>query len=337
MREKFADFSRKPAGMRLLAWRMLVMAVTTCSFGAQAQSYPVKPVRVISPFPAGLGPDVALRVLGEALGSLWGQPVIVDPRPGANGFIAIEAAKRATPDGYTLLQAGQAQLAINPKLFRKAGYDPEKDFMPISTFFRAPFFIVFPVSGPIQNLRDLIAAAKAHPGKITYSSPYVGSPGHLGTEIFQHLTGTRMLHVPYKEAAQVYTAVATGEVNWSMGSISSLIPGIKGGRLRLAAIAAPARAAAQSDVPTVAEAGGPAEYFVDVWGGMTAPAGTPPDLVNGISAAMGRALSRPDVRERFRGMGLDATPSTPEEMLRTVRDDARRFGEVIARIGISAD
>jgi len=307
-----------------------------CAF-ATAQSYPTKPVRIISPFPAGLGPDVAIRVVAEGLSATWGQPVIVDARPGANGFIAIEAAKKASPDGYMLLNAGQAHLAINPKLFRKVSYDPEKDFVPISTYFRAPFFIVLPSSGPHRDLRDLIAYAKSNPGKLTYSSPYVGSPGHLGTELLAYLTGTQMLHVPYKEASQVYTSVATGEVNWSMGSIGSLTPMLRAGRIRMVAIAAKARLASHSDVPTVAEAGGPPNFLVDVWGGLVAPAGTGPDIVNQISAVLGRVLARPDTIERFRGMGLEAVASTPAETAGFVRADAKLFGDQIARIGIAAD
>src|SRR5919112_1717666 len=164
-----------------------------------AQQYPTKPVRIITPFPAGSGPDAALRLLGENLTRVWGQQVIVENRPGGNGFIAIEAAKKAPPDGYTLVQMDNSHMAVQPHLYKKIPYDVTKDFEPVGGIFRNYFFVVVPSGSKWQNVKDLVDAAKTKPGDLTYGSWFVGSPGHLGAAMLEALTGTKMNHIPYKE------------------------------------------------------------------------------------------------------------------------------------------
>ena len=320
-----------------IALYLVILSLPLLPGSPRAQSYPVKPIRIITPFPTGLGPEVALRIVTDRLGRTWNQPFIVDARPGANGFIAINEAKNVVADGYALLQAGQAQLVLNPLIFKKAGYDSQQDFIPISTIFSAPFFIAVASKGPYGTIRELVAAARANPGKLSYSSPYVGSPGHLGTELFLRQISSQMLHVPFKEAAQVYASVANGNVDWSMGSIGSTLPLVRGGRIKLIAVAAKSRHADFPDIPTVEEAGGPAGYQVDVWGGVVAPRGTPRDIVGRLSAGFAETLAHPEVQAQFRKIGLEPVSSTSEAMAERIRVELGTYGDLVARIGLSVE
>jgi tripartite-type tricarboxylate transporter receptor subunit TctC len=305
--------------------------------GAWAQGFPSKPVKIVSPYPNGLTPDIAVRAVAERLTRTWGQPVIVEPRPGANGFIAIGQAKKATPDGYELLLAGQSHLSINPRLFKSVPYDPEKDFAPLSLIYRTVFFVAVKADGPYRSIPELIAAAKASQKKLSYSSPYVGSPPHLGAAEFAYLTGTQMVHVPYKEAAQVYISVANGDVDWSLGSIGSTLPLTKAGKLKLLAIAAKTRDPEHPDIPTVAQAGGPAGYEVDTWVSLVAPAGMAPDLVRRLSADIAAAVADPEVKERFKGIGVDPVSGTPAELAELVKRDLAAYGDIVKRTGVTAE
>lgn len=319
--------------MNRLAGALLLVAAS----GALAQGFPSKPVKIVSPYPNGLTPDIAVRAVAERLTRTWGQPVIVEPRPGANGFIAIGQAKKATPDGYELLLAGQSHLSINPRLFKSVPYDPEKDFAPLSLIYRTVFFVAVKADGPYRSIPELIAAAKASQKKLSYSSPYVGSPPHLGAAEFAYLTGTQMVHVPYKEAAQVYISVANGDVDWALGSIGSTLPLTKAGKLKLLAIAAKTRDPEHPDIPTVAQAGGPAGYEVDTWVSLVAPAGTPPDLVRRLSADIAAAVADPEVKERFKGIGVDPVSGTPAELAELVKRDLAAYGGIVKRTGVTAE
>jgi tripartite-type tricarboxylate transporter receptor subunit TctC len=319
--------------MNRLAGALLLVAAS----GALAQGFPSKPVKIVSPYPNGLTPDIAVRAVAERLTRTWGQPVIVEPRPGANGFIAIGQAKKATPDGYELLLAGQSHLSINPRLFKSVPYDPEKDFAPLSLIYRTVFFVAVKADGPYRSIPELIAAAKASQKKLSYSSPYVGSPPHLGAAEFAYLTGTQMVHVPYKEAAQVYISVANGDVDWSLGSIGSTLPLTKAGKLKLLAIAAKTRDPEHPDIPTVAQAGGPAGYEVDTWVSLVAPAGTPPDLLRRLSADIAAAVADPEVKERFKGIGVDPVSGTPAELAELVKRDLAAYGDIVKRTGVTAE
>ena len=312
-------------------------ALLLVASGALAQNFPAKPVKIVSPYPNGLTPDIAVRAVAERLTRTWGQPVIVEPRPGANGFIAIGQAKKAAPDGYELLLAGQAHLSINPRLFKSVPYDSEKDFVPLSLIYRTVFFIAVKADGPYKSIPELIAAAKTSQKKLSYSSPYVGSPPHLGAAEFAYLTGTQMVHVPYKEAAQIYISVANGDVDWAPGSIGSTLPLTKAGKLKLLAIAAKARDPDHPDIPTVAQAGGPAGYEVDTWVSLVAPAGTPPDLVRRLSGDIATAVADPEVRERYKGIGVDPATATPAELAELVKRDLAAYGDIVKRTGVTAE
>ena len=333
----------KPAGGNAMRNRLPLLLATTGIFLAATapawpQAFPSKPVRIISPYPTGIAPDGAVRVIADKLAQAWGQNVIVDPRPGANGFIAIGIAKKAADDGHQLLLAGNAHLAINPNLFRSVPYDPVKDFAPLSTIYRAIFFVAVASGGPARSVPELIARAKAGTGKVSYSSPYIGSPPHIGGALLAHMTGTSMLHVPFKEGAQVYLAVANGDVDWALGTVGSTHALVSAGRLRLIAVTAKSRLPSHPDVPTVAEAGGPAGYELDTWVSIVAPRGTPRHVVNRVSGDIAKVLALPDLGERFRaGLGVEPFATTPAQMAELLRADLKSYGELIKRTGITAE
>jgi tripartite-type tricarboxylate transporter receptor subunit TctC len=322
---------------RTLFLSVLAGAALAAAAPAFPQAFPSKPVRIISPYPNGLTPDIAARAVADRLSRTWNQPVIVEPRPGANGFIAIGAAKKAAPDGHELLLAGQAHLSINPNIFPKAPYDAEQDFVPLSQIYRTPFFIAVATGGPYKSVSDLIAAAKTSKRKLTYSSPYVGSPPHLGAALFAHLIGAEMVHVPFKDGAQIYISVANGDVDWALGSVGSVLPLLKAGKLKLIAFAQKSRFPEYPDVPTVVEAGGPTGYEVDTWVSLVAPRGTPGELARRISSDIGAALADAAVKERFKGIGVDPVPSTPAQLAELIRNDTKVYGAIVRAAGVKAE
>src|SRR5947207_685626 len=315
----------------------LVAAWLVAAAPADAQTYPATVFKIPAPYSAGAGPAVFTRVLAEKLSRAWSQQVLVDPRPGASGFIAIEAVKNGVPDGHELLVVSNAHVAINPALYKKLPYDPDRDFVPVALFYRTPFFLTVASAGPYQNLRALIAAAKANPGTVTYGSSYVGSPSHLGSAEFEFLTGTKMIHVPFKDQSQMYVSIANGDVGWAFSTLGSALPLIQSGKVKLIAIASKQRLKTQPDVPTIEEAGGPAGFEVGSWLALVAPRGTPPDVVRRINADVNRALADPDVQLQLKNFGFDAAPGTPEQFAETIRTDAKKFGEVVRRTGARAD
>jgi tripartite-type tricarboxylate transporter receptor subunit TctC len=304
---------------------------------ALAQSFPSKMVKITAPYSSGAGPAIFMRVMADKLSRTWGQQVIVDSRPGASGFIAIEAVKNAAPDGHEILVVSNAHVAINPALYKKLPYDPEKDFVPVARIYYTPFFITVSTPGPYATVPSLIAAAKANPGKVSYGSSYVGSPSHLGSAEFEYLTGTRMIHVPYKDQSQMYAAIANGDVGWAFSTLASALPLMKAGRLKLLAIAAAKRLKTLPDVPTVEEAGGPAGFEIDSWLALLAPRGTPPDIVRRINAEVNKQLAQPDVLERMQFLGFEPAPSTPEQLAELIRSDTKRYAELVRRTGATAE
>jgi len=235
----------------------LTLAATPARVSAQATDWPTKPVRILTPFPAGAGPETVTRVLAEKLGKLWGKPVIVENRPGANGFLAISAFKQGDKDGYDLIQLDNVHLSAYPYLFKKLPYDPQKDFELIDPLFKAAFFFTVPVNSPYKTVGDIVADAKAKPGKLNYGSWSVGNPVHLGSALFETMTGTQMEHVIYKETSQLYLGVANGELAFALGSSGTSGALQRAGRIKYLAVAGPKRLPAYPDVPTTAESGGP--------------------------------------------------------------------------------
>jgi len=303
---------------------------------AQGQQFPAKVVKIVAPYSAGAGPAIFMRLMADRLAKAWGQPVIVDSRPGASGFIAIEAVKNAAPDGHELLVVSNAHVAINPALYKKLPYDPQGDFVPVGMIYHTPFFVTVKSDGPYASVPALIAAAKANPGKMTYGASYVGSPSHLGGADFAYRTGTRMVLVPYKDQSQMYVSIANGELDWALSTLASALPLMKAGRIKLLAIAAARRSESAPEVPTVSEAGGP-YLVVDSWLALLAPRGTPSTIVRRINTDMNAELASPEVLERLNVFGFEASPGTPEQLAEAIRADTKTYGELVRLTGASAD
>ncbi|MDB5869743.1 MAG: TctC [Polaromonas sp.] len=280
---------------------------------AQAQQFPTKPVRIITPFPVGGGPDGVARLVADKLSRAWGQPVIVENRPGGNGFIAIDAFKRGARDGHDLIVLDNVHLAAYPHLFKKLPYDLDKDFDAILPLFKTYFFVTVAANSPYKTMGDLVADAKAHPGKLNYGSWSVGNPVHLGSALLQNMTSTDMVHVIYKETTQLYTGVANGEISFALGTSATAGPLQRAGKLRYLAVAAPRRLAAFPDVPTVAESGGPAGFEVTGWNAIAAPKGLPPAVIDKIKLDVEKALAGADVKEKFASFGYEQFPTTREQ------------------------
>jgi tripartite-type tricarboxylate transporter receptor subunit TctC len=302
-----------------------------------AADWPTKPVRILTPFPAGAGPEAVMRMVADKLGKLWGKPVVVENRPGGNGFIAIGAFKQGDKDGYDLIQLDNVHFSAYPHLFKKLPYDPKADFEPLVPLFKAAFFFAVPTASPYKTVGDLIADAKAKPGKLNYGSWSVGNPVHLGSELFEVMTGTQMEHVVYKETSQLYTGVANGELAFALGSYGTSGGLLRAGRLRYLAVAGPKRLPAYPDVPTVGESGGPADFNVIGWTTLAAPKGLNPAIAEKIRRDVEKVLAEPDIAQRYATFGYESFPATKEQFNAYVASESARFAEVIKMAKISLD
>ncbi|MES2609062.1 MAG: tripartite tricarboxylate transporter substrate binding protein [Pseudomonadota bacterium] len=304
---------------------------------AAAQQFPTKPVRIITPFPVGGGPDGVARLVAEKLGRAWNQPVVVENRPGGNGFIAIDAFKRGAKDGHDLIVLDNVHLAAYPSLFKKLPYDPVKDFDALLPLFKTYFFFTVAGDSKYKSVGDLIADAKANPGKLNYGSWSVGNPVHLGSELFESATGTQMEHVIYKETTQLYTGVSTNELAFALGSAATAGPLQRAGKLRFLAVAAPQRVTSFPDVPTVGESGGPKGFEVTGWNTIAVPPGLPAAVTDKIRKDIEQALTGTDVQEKFKSFGYEQFPTTRAQFTQFVKDESQRFGEVIKKANVSLD
>ena len=302
-----------------------------------ASSFPTQPVRFISPFPTGSGPDVIARIVGERLESIWKQPVVVDPRPGDNGFVAAKAVKQAAPTGYDLWVADVGHLSISPSIFRNMPYDPTVDFVPVGGLYRTSFFIVVGADSPIRSVNDLVAAAAANRGKIRYGSNSVGGPLHLGAAQVEAVTGTKMQHVPYQEFTQLYQAVSTGEVDWAMGSVANVTPLLRAGKLRLVAVADDVRSAIFPKIPTFEESGGRKNVIVRTWVVLMAPKSTPAGVVTALNRSLRQVLEQPEVVEKFAAFGCVPYTLAPIELAGLIKSQTVFYADMVRRTGASAE
>ena len=307
------------------------------ALAVQAQDFPTKAVRILTPFPAGAGPEGVLRLLAEKLQKKWGKPVIVENKPGANGFLAIDAFKRGATDGHDLIQLDNVHLAAYPHLFKKLPYDPVKDFEPLAPLFRTYFFVAVPTGSKYKTVGDIVADAKANPGKLNYGSWSVGNPVHLGSALLESQSGLEMQHVIYKEVSMLYTGVANGELNWALGTAASAGPMQRAGKVRFIAITAPKRQAAFPEVPTVAESGGPAGYELTGWTTIAAPKGLPKSVSEKIQKDIEAALAEPDVKERFATFGYEGFPTTREQFNAFIAAETVKYAEMVKRAKASLD
>ena len=315
----------------------LAACLSLYATAGSAQTFPTQNVRMISPFPAGSGPDVMARIVGERLGAAWKQGVVIDARPGANGFLAMGAVKQAPPTGYDLLLADVGHLSISPSLFKNLPYDPKDDYVPIGGLYRTAFFVVVGANSPLQSIKDLIAAAAAKPGKVTYGSNSVGGPLHLGAAQVEQVTGTKMLHVPYKEISQLYLAVATGEVDWAMGSLASAGPLLKAGKVRLLAVADNVRSPAQPTIPTFEEANAGKGVVARTWLALLAPKGTPAAVVNTVNHSLNEVLKQKEVADKFSAFGFVPYPTTSAAISTLIDTETVFYADMVKRTGASAE
>jgi tripartite-type tricarboxylate transporter receptor subunit TctC len=298
---------------------------------AQAPTYPSTPVRIIVPLTAGGGVDILARLVGQHFNVVWGQPFIVDNRPGAGGNIGMQTVAKAQPDGYTLLVTSSG-LVTNAAV-RDSGYDPVRDFSPISRLSGNPYILLVTPGLQVASVKDLIALARAKPGQLTFGSSGAGGILHLTAELFCTMAGIQATHVPYKGVAEVYPNVASGQVSFVFGSPISALPFVKGGRLKGIAISGAERNKALPELPTVAEAGLPG-YDVTVWFGLLAPARMPPALVNRLSAEARTAMSNPDVVRRLEAEGTEAVGNSPEAFAKEITREYDKWRGLVKKAGL---
>ena len=305
------------------------------SVGAHAQQYPSKPIRILVGFAAGGPSDVAARTIGQKLTEKWGQPVIVDIRPGAGGNIATELAAKAPPDGYTLLEPAFAH-AVNPILYPKLPFDAVKDFAPILLFASIANLLVVHPSLPVHSVKELIAFAKAHPDQLTYGSAGSGTASHFAGELMKMMGGVRITHIPYKGLAPAHTETIGGQLSMMFDGIVTGLPAAKAGRLRALAVTTLKRWQGAPDIPTMSEAG-LAGFEVNSWYGLLAPAGTPREIIQRLNAEVGRALREPDARERLYTIGAEPMNGTPEEFGAYIASEMAKWAKVIKAAGIKVE
>lgn len=316
---------------------LLFGASAALAQGPTSANYPSRPVTVVTAFAVGSGPDAVLRIVGEKLGARWKQSVTIDNRPGGGGFVAIEAARRAKPDGYTLLQLDSEHVSALPYLYQSKKFHTLEHFDPVAPLFLTPFFVTVATNSPWKNMGDLMQAAKAESGKVSYGSWGVGSPGHLGGEWLGHLSASQMTHVPYREVSQLFTSVANGDPAWSFASLPSSQGIFKSGKIRYIAVAAPERIAQMPDVPTVAEAGGPAELQVNSFVSLLSPKGLDAAVREKIHADVVAVLQDPQVQEKFATFAFQPITWSVTEMQRFAQTKSAQYKLLIETAKISLD
>jgi tripartite-type tricarboxylate transporter receptor subunit TctC len=314
---------------------LLALAALVAAGAAFAADYPSRPIRLVVPYPPGGGTDTVARPLAQKVTESVGQPVVVDNRGGASEIIGTEAVARSAPDGYTLLMTTNA-FAINVALQRKLPYDPARDFVPVGRLITTPFMLVAHPGLQAASVRELIALAKAQPGKLNYASLGSGTPHHLAMEWFKVLAGVDIVAVPYKGVGPGIAAVSAGEVQLMLTGLTAGLAQVKGGKLRALAVTTTARSSAAPEIPTVAEAGF-AGYDALAWYGILAPAGTPQEVIARLNAEIAKALGALDLRQRLANLGVDPAPGTPGELQRLIRDETQLWTKVIKAAGIKAD
>ncbi len=325
-----------PRGACRAALVLLWLLVVAGPAGAQdAKGYPSRPIRFIVPYPPAGGTDIVARILAEPLAAVLGQPIIIDNRGGAAGNLGTDLVAKAAPDGYTILFTLSSH-TINPELYERLPFDVEKDFVAISLAALIPQILVANPAVPANNVRELIALAKAEPGKLNYASVGIGSPGHIAGELFKLKTGIDMVHVPYKGGGPAVSDTLSGQVQLLFVSLPAALQHVRAGRLKALAVTSDQRSQAAPDVPTIAESGVP-DCIVNSWYGALAPAGTPPAIVAKLQAAMAQVLARPEVKAKLFEQGAEAMASTSAEFERRIRTELKQWDYVIRAAKIKAE
>jgi tripartite-type tricarboxylate transporter receptor subunit TctC len=314
----------------------LALALTLAPAALAADPFPSRPVRIVVPFTPGGSTDILARAIAQKLGEAWGQPVVVENRPGAGGNVGVALVAKSPPDGHTIVMGHIGTFAANPALYKSLPYDPVKDFAPVTLVARVPNVLVVGPSVQARRLSDLVAYAKANPGKLDYGSGGNGSAAHLATEYFKLRAGVDLQHVPYKGTGPAVADLIGGQIGVMITGALPLLPHIRSGKLRALAVASPQRLAILPDVPTIAESGYPGFAAVQ-WYGLFVPAGTPRDVIAKINRDAIGALKDPAVAERLASEGAEAVGDTPEEFGAFVRSEIALWGKVIRESGAKVD
>lgn len=318
--------------------RRTLLAIAAASFatGAFAQAFPSKPIRLIVPFPPGGGTDIIARETSQKVAAATGWTFVIENKPGAGGNMGVDTVAKAPADGYTIVLGQTSNLAINPSLYAKMPYDPQKDLVPIVLVANAPLVMVTSATSQYKTLAEAVNAAKARPGAINFASPGNGTVAHLASELFQKAAGIKTQHVPYKGAAMALTDVISGNVDLYMSSVPTLLGQIKQGKLRALAVTSTKRVDDLPSVPTISESGYKG-FDAATWFGMLAPAGTPKDVVVRLNAEFNKALQQPELRKKLGDEGADPAGGTPEQFAALIKDEALRWGKVVKESGVRID
>lgn len=322
--------------------RVLTIASTAFMLGALlstgvvAQSFPTKPIRIIAPFPPGGTSDTIARILGQKLTEAWKFQTLVDNRGGVAGSLGAAIAAKSPPDGYTLLVGNVGPVAINHNIYRNVGYDPIRDFAPITLAVSAPQIVVVHPSVPAKTFREFTALVKAHKGKINYGSSGPGSLSHLSVELFKQMTRTDILHVPFKGSALITIALLSGEVDVVFSDMAVVLPHVNAGKLRALAVTSAKPTPLVPGVPSIAESGVPGFAMV-AWWGVLAPAGTPQPIITQLNTELVRILQLPDVKKSFAALGVDNIFSTPEEFAKLIQAEVVQYAKLIKDVGLKME
>jgi len=328
---------KKEIRSSVAAWLLLPLVAVAWSGAASAADYPSRPLRLVVSFPPGGSADFQARILGTKLSEQLGQQFIIDNRPGGSGVVALETVAKSAPNGYTLLLGPMSGLTMNPAIFSKLPYDSVRDFVPISLTSRVTLALAASPSLPANSVKELIALAKASPGKLTYGSTGIGNVTHLAGEMLKSLAGINLVHVPYKGAGPQLIDVMSGNVSIGFTSLTGAIPHVRSGKLKGLVVTSKQRHSAAPDIPTVAEVGMPDIEICTGWFGILAPARTPKAVVSRLNSEIMRVINTPETQQRFLGQGLDPATSTPEEFSALIKSDLVRWAKIIKDAGVRAE
>lgn len=303
---------------------------------ACAQNYPAKPIRFYTPYPPGGTTDILARIFGAKMHEAWGQPVVIEAKPGAGGNIGADYVAKSPPDGYTILMGASGPLAINASLFSKLPYDPAKDFAPVVLSASVPLVLVTHPSLPVRNVKEFIALMKARPGQFNYASAGPGSPQHLTAEMFKFMAKVEMAHIPYKGSGPAIVDLIGGQIPFAFESMIPILPHVKSGKLRGLAVTSTARSPVLPEISTVAESGVPGFESI-AWYGVVAPAGTPKEIVAKLNAEMVKIANLPDIRQRLIEMGSPPVAGTPDQFGALIKSEIPKWGKVVKQANVSLD
>ncbi len=316
--------------------KILLALLLAAPLAAQSQAYPNKPIRWIVPYTGGGITDVVTRVVTQKIGASLGQPIVVDNRPGANSILGADIVAKAPPDGYTMLTVIAAHAANTTLYAGKLPFDPVKSFIPVSLAGIAPLILTANNGFPAKDVKELIAYAKANPGKINFGSSGIGAAAHLTTELLKQTAGIDMVHVPYKGTAPALTALMANDIQILVDVPSTLMPHVRGGKIKALAMFSADRIQGAPEVPTMAQAGGPA-LESSTWVLFMAPAGTPREIVNRLSAETAKAINQSDIKDRFNQIGIEPVGNSPEQAAKFLADEIAKWSKVITTAGVKAE